>query len=92
MNNEPRSIIPGHTIYCDCQRCLDRLRALLAKKEKEIESLKQNGVIKSCDDYFKIKPGMQAGRIWIESTGGEGGDFDQDELFMHIREFYDKRF
>ena len=57
------------------------------KNENEL-----NGVIRSAGEYFKIKPGYQPGRIWIESTGGEGGDFNQDELFMHIREFYDKRF
>ena len=59
---------------------------------KEIERLKNYGRVESAGEYFIIKPGMQKGRIWVGSTGGEGGDFDQDELFMHIRKFYDERF
>ena len=49
-------------------------------------------VIKSSGNSFLLRPGMQKGRVWIEAESGEGGDFDQDELYMHIREFYDKRF
>ena len=64
----------------------------LKEKLKLAEDSLKNGIIESCGEYFKIKPGCQKGKIWIESTGGEGGDFDQDDLFMHIREFYEKRF
>ena len=73
-------------------KALDSKDSLIQAKEDRIKELEANGFIQSCGDYFKIRKGMAKGRIWIESTGGEGGDFDQDELFMHIREFYDKRF
>lgn len=73
------------------ENCCDYEKRI-AEKDVEIQELKKNGLIESSGEYFKIKPGYEKGKIWIESTGGEGGDFDQDELFMHIREFYDKRF
>lgn len=48
--------------------------------------------IKSSGNIFKIRKGMRGGRIWIENEEGEGGDFDQDEFYMHVRDFFDRRF
>jgi len=60
---------------------------------KEILRLKRDTfTIKSSGESFTIRDGMAKGRVWIEKEDGEGGDFDQDELFMFIREFYNKRF
>lgn len=73
------------------QQFLEAMKSI-EELQQENSRLQKNGRIESCGEYFEIRPGMAKGRIWIESTGGEGGDFDQDELFMHIREFYDKRF
>src|SRR3990167_10616202 len=42
------------------------------------ESARQGTKIESAGEYFIIRPGMAKGRIWIGTTGGEGGDFDQD--------------
>lgn len=70
----------------------NRIKEALDLKDSEAEELQKNGRIESVGEYFKIRPGIQKGKIWIESTGGEGGDFDQEELFIHIRNFYDTHF
>lgn len=49
-------------------------------------------IIRSAGDTFTLKEGMQKGKIWIDNGQGEAGDFDQDELYMHIRDFFDRRF
>jgi len=48
--------------------------------------------ISSCGESFTLSKGMTKGKVWIGKQDGEGGDFDQDELFVHIRRFYDERF
>lgn len=48
--------------------------------------------ISSKGKSFSIKKGIMEGKIWIECEDGEGGDFNQDELYQAIRKFYDERF
>ena len=39
-----------------------------------------------------LTPGMQPGMIWIQSAGGEGGDFHIAELAEVIGKFYREKF
>lgn len=41
---------------------------------------------------YTIRPGMETGRVWIETETGEGGDFDPAGLEKVIATFYKKNF
>ncbi len=41
---------------------------------------------------FKLRDGRQPGKIWIETDGGEGGDFPIAHIEALIRKYYNENF
>jgi len=41
---------------------------------------------------FTLREGREPGKIWIETDGGEGGDFPIADIEALIREYYDANF
>ena len=41
---------------------------------------------------FRLSRGYNPERIWIGVEGGEGGDFNEEELEKLIAEFYNENF
>lgn len=41
---------------------------------------------------FSISPGIEKGRVWIERSSGEGGDFRIETFEAVVRKFYNDNF
>lgn len=69
------------------------MKTIIAGKEPlGIIFQKSLSVIGSGAKFIQIKTGIEKGKIWLETQDGEGGDFNQDELFSILEKFYNDRF
>lgn len=41
---------------------------------------------------YTLKPGIEPGKIWIETDEGEGGDFPIEQVEALLAKFYEEHF